>query len=36
MVICIESCVGSETMGEGVKLEDQLPVSETGIERMRA
>lgn len=36
MVICIESYVGSEAMGCGVKLEDQLLVTETGIERMSA
>jgi Xaa-Pro dipeptidase len=34
MVICIESFVGSEAMGEGVKLEDQLLITETGVERM--
>lgn len=34
MVICIESYVGSEKSGEGVKLENQLLVTETGIECM--
>jgi Xaa-Pro aminopeptidase len=36
MVICIESYVGSEEMGCGVKLEDQLLVTESGVERMSA
>ncbi len=34
MIMCIESYVGSETSGQGVKLEDQLLVTETGVERM--
>lgn len=36
MVICIESYVGSASMGQGVKLEDQLLVGETDVERMSA
>ncbi len=32
MVMCIESFVGSETGGEGVKLEQQVLVTETGTE----
>jgi len=34
MVLCIESYVGSEKSGQGVKLEDQLLITETGVERM--
>ena len=34
MVICIESYVGSEKTGQGVKLEDQLLINETSVERM--
>jgi Xaa-Pro dipeptidase len=34
MVICIESYVGSMEAGEGVKLEDQYLITETGAERM--
>lgn len=36
MVICIESYVGSDAAGEGVKLEDQLLVTENGVDRMSA
>lgn len=36
MVLCIESYVGSEAAGQGVKLEDQLLVTENGVERMSA
>ena len=36
MMLCIESYVGSEKSGQGVKLEDQLLVTETGVERMSA
>ena len=36
MVLCIESYVGSEATGEGVKLEDQLLVTDAGVERMSA
>ena len=32
MVICIESYIGSERSGQGVKLEDQLLVTETGAQ----
>lgn len=34
MVLCIESYLGSAASGQGVKLEDQLLVTETGVERM--
>lgn len=34
MVICIESYIGSAASGQGVKLEDQLLVTESGTERM--
>ena len=34
MVICVESYVGAETESEGVKLEDQFLITETGAERM--
>lgn len=34
MVICIESYIGSVASGQGVKLEDQLLVTESGTERM--
>jgi Xaa-Pro dipeptidase len=34
MMICIESYIGSGKSGQGVKLEDQLLVTETGAERM--
>jgi Xaa-Pro aminopeptidase len=34
MVFCVESYVGSATSGQGVKLEDQLLVTETGVEIM--
>lgn len=34
MVICIESYVGSAASGQGVKLEDQLLVTETGAETL--
>lgn len=36
MVLCIESYVGSAGMEVGVKLEDQLLVTETGVERLSA
>ena len=36
MVLCIESYVGSEQTGQGVKLEDQLLVTDTGVECMSA
>lgn len=34
MVICIESYVGSEASGQGVKLEDQFLILDNGVERM--
>lgn len=34
MVICIESYIGSAAAGQGVKLEEQLLVTETGCERL--
>jgi len=34
MVFCVESYIGSPASGEGVKLEDQLLVTETGVEIM--
>jgi Xaa-Pro aminopeptidase len=34
MVFCAESYIGSASSGEGVKLEDQLLVTETGVEIM--
>lgn len=34
MVFCVESYVGSESSGQGVKLEDQLLITETGVEIM--
>lgn len=34
MVFCVESYIGSAASGQGVKLEDQLLVTETGVEVM--
>lgn len=34
MVFCVESYIGSSTSGQGVKLEDQLLITETGVEIM--
>lgn len=34
MVFCVESYIGSTASGQGVKLEDQLLVTETGVEIM--
>ena len=34
MVFCVESYIGSASVGQGVKLEDQLLVTETGVEIM--
>lgn len=34
MVFCVESYIGSATSGQGVKLEDQLLVTESGVEIM--
>ncbi len=36
MVICTESYVGLEKSDQGVKLEDQLLINETSVERMSA
>jgi Xaa-Pro aminopeptidase len=36
MVICVESYIGEDTGGEGVKLEEQLLVTETGNECLSA
>ena len=36
MVLCVESYIGSAKSGQGVKLEDQLLVTESGVERMSA
>jgi Xaa-Pro aminopeptidase len=34
MVFCVESYVGSVSSGQGVKLEDQLLVTDSGVEIM--
>ena len=34
MVFCVESYIGSPASGQGVKLEDQLLITDTGIEIM--
>ena len=34
MTICIESYIGEEGGAEGVKLEEQLLITESGIERL--
>ncbi|MFT5221622.1 MAG: Xaa-Pro dipeptidase [Planctomycetota bacterium] len=34
MIFCVESYIGSESSGQGVKLEDQLLITETGVERL--
>jgi Xaa-Pro dipeptidase len=34
MVVCIESYIGDASTGQGVKLEDQFLITETGAERM--
>ena len=34
MVFCVESYIGSAESGEGVKLENQLLITETGVEIM--
>lgn len=36
MVFCVESYIGSASSGQGVKLEDQLLITETGVEIMSA
>ena len=34
MVICLESYIGSEESGQGVKLEDQFLILDAGVETM--
>ena len=34
MILCIESYIGSQAAGQGVKLEEQLLVTDTGAERL--
>ena len=34
MTLCVESFIGSEGGREGVKLEEQVIITETGVERM--
>lgn len=34
MIICLESYIGSDKSGEGVKLEDQFLILENGVEKM--
>jgi Xaa-Pro aminopeptidase len=34
MIICVESYVGAAAAGQGVKLEEELLVTETGVERL--
>ena len=34
MIICLESYIGSAGFGQGVKLEDQFLITETGVDRM--
>ena len=34
MTLCVESFIGSEGGREGVKLEEQVLVTETGVERL--
>jgi Xaa-Pro dipeptidase len=36
MVLCIESYIGCARSGQGIKLEDQLLITETDLERMSA
>lgn len=36
MVLCIESYIGCARSGQGIKLEDQLLITQTGVERMSA
>ena len=33
MVLCVESFIGTDEGREGVKLEEQVVVTETGVER---
>ena len=34
MIICIESYIGSSAAAEGVKLEEQLLITQSGAERL--
>ena len=34
MTLCVESFIGSDGGREGVKLEEQVIITETGVERM--
>ena len=34
MTLCVESFIGSERGGEGVKLEEQVLITKTVVERM--
>ena len=34
MTVCVESFIGHEDGGEGVKLEEQVLITETGVERL--
>ena len=34
MVVCVESYIGDEALHQGVKLEDQFLITETGVERL--
>jgi Xaa-Pro dipeptidase len=34
MVFCVESYVGSAADGQGVKLEDEFLITDTGVERI--
>jgi Xaa-Pro dipeptidase len=36
MTLCVESFIGVEGGREGVKLEEQLLITETGVERLSA
>ncbi len=36
MALCVEAFIGSEHGGEGVKLEDQVLITETGVENLTA
>ena len=36
MVMCVESYIGCSQSGQGVKLEDQLLITDSGVERMSA
>lgn len=36
MTVCVESYIGDEAGGEGVKLEEQVLITDTGVERLSA